>query len=130
MKDNEYLKIVDGKLLTITDIDTLCKIIKTKFLDAKKSSEHWEAEFKKLQEETYKDKALADMTKKIKCLENKLFYGFGINEEEHNSIIQWMHQHKCKHCNPIYHFTPTGIGDIGEIECTNCGEKFTFRDID
>lgn len=96
-------------------------------------------ENKKLKSDSYKDSELAELKEKYEKLLNDSYRGFAISEDESNSINKWKEEHvNKKHKgksfgaiggNFIYEFTPTGIGDIGEIVCSCCGERFCFREL-
>ena len=99
-------------------------------------------ENKHLKSEHYKDKELQKMSAELAEAREDLYRGFGISKEESESIKGWIDEHeKTKHNNPErlprggavggcykYTFIPTGIGIIGEIQCS-CGETFTFQDL-
>lgn len=101
-------------------------------------------ENEKLKSEVYKDEELQRLKKEIADIRETEKYSFQISLEEHQKIEEWKQKHiKEKHWDKhlnapqssgtiggrfTYHFIPTSIGTIGEIEC-GCGEKFCFAEL-
>ena len=88
-----------------------------------------------------KDEEIIKLKEEIKRLNKELNGGLGffISVEEKNAIDTWIKQHIQEKHNGnsyagtiggrfTYEFTPTSIGEVGEIVCS-CGEKFCFRDL-
>lgn len=79
-----------------------------------------------------KDSEIANLQEENKQLRTDLYRGFPISKKENEAICQWQKQHKC--CGGAiggsytYEFTPTAIGTIGIIKCSD-GSSFTFREL-
>jgi hypothetical protein len=86
-----------------------------------------------------KDSEIQKLKEELENARRDLRSGFLITKEEDKEIKNWLIKHTEEKHNGVfyegaiggrytYHFTPTSIGDIGEIVC-NCGEKFCFREL-
>lgn len=79
-----------------------------------------------------KDSEITNLQEENKQLRADLYRGFPISKKENEAICQWQKQHKC--CGGAiggsytYEFTPTAIGTIGIIKCSD-GSSFTFREL-
>lgn len=126
-------------------IPELCQGIIDKADTYEKRIKYLEEENKKLKDEHYKDSEMQKMEAELKKAKEDLYRGFPISEKEQEKIREWELKHDaekhglktleqrlgaggCIGGRLTYHFIPTSIGDIGEVECS-CGEKFTFQDI-
>lgn len=102
-------------------------------------------ENKRLKDEHYKDSEMQSMESELKEAKDNLCRGFPISKEEKEKIREWQLKHDaekhglktleqrleaggCIGGRLTYHFIPTSIGVVGEVECS-CGEKFTFQDL-
>lgn len=127
------------------DVEELCEEIKSEISERDLRIEYLEEENKKLKDKHYKDSEMQRMETELKEAKDDLYRGFSISKEEQEKIREWQLKHDAeKHgLNTIeqrlraggciggrltYHFIPTSIGTIGEVECS-CGEKFTFQDL-
>ena len=127
-------------------IEDVLNEIKREFDRKETRIKHLEDENKKLKDEAYKDNELQEMKERLDKMQNDMWRGFPITEEEMTEIRAWMKKHeeeahgliteeqKMKYqgvCGGkyTYHFIPTSIGTIGYIECGVCGEKYTFQEI-
>lgn len=124
----------NGSLITP---DELINVIKTYIKDLQRKKDN----AIKTVNEYNKDEEIQKLKDEITSLKHEYYEttSFKINEEEQNNINEWIKNHiKEKHNNNsssgaiggkfIYQFTPTSIGDIGEIVCF-CGEKYCFKNI-
>ena len=86
------------------------------------------------------DDVIVEKDKEIESLRNELANGFGITDEEWDTIHRWQDEHINKVHNGnsysgaigggwSYEFTPTSIGNIGIVKCS-CGAEFTFRELE
>lgn len=86
-------------------------------------------ENKRLQEENYKDEELTKMKKELDNVRKDLYRGFGISQEENESVRNWEKKHNEKyHQNKwngavTYMFVPTNIGTFGSVCCDKCRYK-------
>lgn len=127
------------------DVEELCEEIKSEISGRDLRIEYLEEENKKLKDEHYKDSEMQRMEAKLKEAKDDLYRGFPISKEEQEKIREWQLKHDaekhglktieqrlraggCIGGKLTYHFIPTSIGTIGEVECS-CGEKFTFQDL-
>lgn len=127
-------------------ISDLCQGIIDKADSYEKRIKYLEEENKKLKDEHYKDSEMQRMEVELKEAKDDLYRGFPISKEEQEKIREWELKHDaekhglktmeqrlraggCIGGRYSYHFIPTSIGTIGEVECS-CGEKFTFQDLD
>lgn len=103
--------------------------------------ENLQKEIEHLKSEHYKDDELKSMKAKLEEARADLSRGFGISEEEHKAIREWIDNHeKTAHGDAKfprggaiggsydYIFTPTSIGVVGEVKCS-CGASFTFSEL-
>ena len=130
---NISFRQVDGNIIAIHSIDEICLELKTKFEALEKECTYWKSKFKETQAETYKDSEITCLIEDNKKLAEKLRFGFGITQNEHEKIQSWIVKHKKTCSSPkaiiTYKFIPTAIGTIGEAHCERCNEKFIFRDL-
>lgn len=101
----------------------LIEAIKDKFDRLEKENSRLKIENKNLKSEAYKDQELARMKDELKRAQDDLLRGFGISEDELSKIKEWQKSHPGFY---EYHFSPTGLGTVGEIIETKSGEKFEF----
>lgn len=82
-----------------------------------------------------KDEEIVKLKEEIAELKKGI--SFTISSEEIEKINQWKERHQRTEHSMVnttiggrytYIFTPTSIGDIGEIQCS-CGKKFCFREL-
>lgn len=139
----EFLEFVNGKMLKIHDIDTACKNF-TEEISAivrhvQGQNNVLKAENEKLKSEHYKDAEIQRLLVEVENWKKRINGSFEISEDECLAINEWKEKHILekhngnKYAGAIggrfkYIFTPTSIGEIGEIECS-CGEKFCFKDL-
>ena len=124
-------------------VSDLCHGIIDKADTYEKRIKYLEEENKKLKDEHYKDSEMQRMEAELKKAKEDLHRGFPISKEEQERIREWQLEHDavkhglktmeqrlraggCIGGRLTYHFIPTSIGNIGEVECS-CGEKFTFQ---
>lgn len=137
----EFMTFKNGHMLKVHDIDTACKNFCDEISEivhhAQERNQILSDENKKLKDEHYKDAEIQRLLAENEKYRAELRRGFYISEEEQEDINKWEKEHiKAKHKGKSYSgtiggrfkyiFTPTSIGEIGEIECS-CGEKYTFR---
>lgn len=92
-------------------------------------------ENKRLREENYKDSELQMMKSKCKAMQEDLWRGFPISEDEDAKIREWIGQHLTKRHKLMvngngrfkYEFQDFSEVSVGSVVCTECGESFTFR---
>ena len=86
-------------------------------------------ENKRLQEENYKDEELTKMKKELDNVRKDLYRGFGISQEENESVRNWEKKHNKKYHQSrwngavTYMFVPTNIGTFGSVCCDKCRYK-------
>ena len=139
----EYFKF-NGNLFSVhDDIEKTC----TRFCDevtkiisnVKNENQALRAENARLKSEHYKDEEISRLLDEIGHWKKRCSGGFELSEDEKLIIDEWKAKHiQEKHNGNSYAgaiggrfqyvFTPTSLGDIGEIECS-CGDGFCFRDI-
>ena len=127
-------------------LEETLKEIKERFDSKEAEIKYLEEENKKLKDEAYKDNELQEMKERLDKMQNDMWRGFPITEEEMAAIRAWMKKHEEEAHGLItdkqklasqgvcggkytYHFIPTSIGTIGYVECGACGEKFTFQEM-
>ena len=123
-----------------SELDSCVKRVSDRFATLEETINNLKAENEKLKLEHYKDDELKRLSEELKQARDDLSRGFEISKEEFDAIHAWKVAHENeKHGGyPCYSgaiggqydyiFTPTSIGDVGEIRCT-CGETFRFRDL-
>ena len=126
-------------------ISDLCQGIIDKADSYERRIKYLEEENKKLKDEHYKDSEMQRMEAELEEAKDNLYRGFPISKKEEEKIREWELKHDaekhglktmeqrlraggCIGGRLTYHFVPTSIGVIGEVECS-CGERFTFQDI-
>ena len=141
---NHWTHSKDGEYIQIPPMETLCKVLKTKFENQENLIDHLRQQIKALESEKWKDEKLQEMRKTYEKMQKDYRRGFPISEAEKDKINEWIDNHeKEKHMRPngskyyfrggaiggsyTYCFTPTSIGTFGSIKCT-CGEEFTFQE--
>lgn len=139
---NHWTHSKDGEYIQIPPMETLCKILKTKFENQEDLINQLRQQIKTLESEKWKDEKLQEMKEQYDKMREDYYRGFPISKKEKEKINAWIDKHeKEKHPRPensfprggaiggsyTYHFTPTSIGTFGSIQCT-CGEEFTFQE--
>lgn len=139
----EFMEFINGKMLKIHDIDTACKNfceeISSIINRVQGQNNALKAENERLKSEHYKDEEIQKLLQEKENIRKRYAHGFEIDEDEWLSIKEWQAKHIAekhngnKYAGAIggrfkYIFTPTSIGEIGEIECS-CGEKFCFKEL-
>lgn len=133
------------KNFLLKDVNKVCKDfcqgIEEIIKEAQNKNISLQKENEALKSEHYKDNEIQRLSQEIQQYKDLLSMSFTINEEEREEINTWQKNHikKCnKHgysdCGAIggcfdYIFNPTSIGDIGQIQCSLCGNVFTFREL-
>ena len=125
---------------TISDLEKCTQKVSDRLVTLEQIINNLKVENEQLKSEHYKDDELKRLSDELKQARDDLSRGFEISEEEFEAIHAWKVAHENeKHGGyPCYSgaiggqydyiFTPTSIGDIGEIRCT-CGETFRFREL-
>ena len=129
--------INDGKLTSLDDVFNSVNTLKNYIIQLKDQRDRAWEELRNYD----KDEEIQKLQKEINQLKNKQWEGFNFNisKEELTKINKWKEKHvEEKHDGSYYagaiggmftyQFTPTSIGDIGEVICS-CGEKFCFREL-
>ena len=139
---NHWTHSKDGEYIQIPPMETLCKILKTKFENQEDLINQLRQQIKTLESEKWKDNELQSMKEQYDKMREDYWRGFPISKEEKEKINAWINKHEEeKHPRPknsfprggaiggcyTYHFTPTSIGVFGTIKCS-CGEEFTFQE--
>lgn len=127
----------DGRLISVDDVFNNVHKLKDYIVTLKDQRDRAWKELK----EYNKDSEIQKLQEEIKKLNYILSGGIGffITEDEQKKIDQWINDHtEYKHNGShyagaiggrySYKFTPTSIGDIGEIICS-CGDKYCFREL-
>lgn len=134
----------NGKMVKIKELSECFQDIENILNEKDEQIKKLQEEVNQLKDEHYKDEKLIELQNNLKRIKDDSLRGFPISEEEKKSIEEWKMKHlKKMHWDKknntsqsvgaiggrfTYRFIPTGIGVIGEIECT-CGEKFCFQEI-
>lgn len=139
----EFIEFINGKMLRVHDIETACKNftdeVSAIVRQVQGQNSVLKAENDRLKSEHYKDEEIQRLQQEVANWKKRVVGSFEINEDERLAIDEWKAKHiQEKHNGNQYAgaiggrfkyiFTPTSIGEIGEIECS-CGEKFCFKDL-
>ena len=134
----DFTKIINSDVKS--ELESCVKRVSVRFATLEETINNLRLENEQLKLEHYKDDELQRLSEELKQARDDLSRGFEISKEEFDAIHAWKVAHENeKHGGyPCYSgaiggqydyiFTPTSIGDIGEIRCT-CGETFRFRDL-
>ena len=104
--------------------------------------EHLREELRKAKKEAYASEEMQSMKATLKKMQDDLYRGFGISEEESKAIAEWQKKHDEEihglttdrmrfHSGGAiggtytYEFIPTSIGVIGTCKCGRCKGKKT-----
>lgn len=139
----EFAEFINGKMLKVHDVETACKNFTDEIVAI---TRHVQGENKRLRDENaalkdehYKDAEIQRLLAECQEWKARACRSFEVDEDERAAISEWKEEHiKKKHKGNGYAgaiggrfkyiFTPTSIGEIGEIECS-CGEKFCFKNL-
>ena len=124
----------------ISDLEKCTQKVSDRLVTLEQIINNLRVENEQLKSEHYKDNELKRLSDELKQARDDLSRGFEISKEEFDAIHAWKVAHENeKHGGyPCYSgaiggqydyiFTPTSIGEVGEIKCT-CGETFRFREL-
>lgn len=127
---SEYSTYYNGEYTQVYDFNKCIKALQCINKDNEERIRYLEEENKKLKEEYYKDEELQKMKAEVEKMQNDLWRGFPISEEEEKAIVSWTikHSHNCSKHNYSYIFVNTPLGVSGTVRCS-CGAKFEFQEI-
>lgn len=139
----DFIEFINGKMLKVHDIETACKNFTDEIVAITRrvqgENNRLQAENKALKDEHYKDAEIQRLLAECQEWKARACRGFEIDEDERIAIDEWKKNHIQERHNGKgyagaiggrfkYIFTPTSIGEIGEIQCS-CGEKFCFKEL-
>lgn len=139
----EFAEFINGKILRVHDIETACKNFTDEIVAIVKQvqgeNNRLRAENEQLKNEHYKDAEIQRLVAENEAMKKRVSGCFELSDSERKEIYAWQSRHISqrhhgrKNAGAIggrfkYIFTPTSIGEIGEIECS-CGDSFCFREL-
>ena len=139
----EFMEFINGKMLHVHDIETACDNFTKEIIAIVKrvqgENKRLQEENERLKSEHYKDEEIQKLVEENTTLRHRMQGCFELSDAERKEIYTWQTRHNSqrhhgrKRTSAIgggykYIFTPTSIGEIGEIECT-CGDRFCFREL-
>lgn len=125
------------KILNLETISDKIDKIKSEVISLEERNAKLEAENQKLKDEHYKDlelkKLKEEVDKKNSEIKELKTNSFILSENEKKIIDDFIGHHRHSDNNIDaqfeYIFTPTSLGDIGEIRCIKCNKKIEFKSL-
>jgi hypothetical protein len=132
-------------MLTYGDVPKVLDELKKAYESDQKVIKYLREKIENLKDENYKDTELAALKEEMEDYKEQLLHGFGISQEEYDSICEWKRKHEeevhgaktfDQHLRLqgvsggryTYIFVPTAIGTSGVVRCS-CGAEFEFQEI-
>ena len=128
-----------------TDVSKTLDDLKEEYFRDQRIIKDLRKEIEQLKDEHYKDTELAALKEELEDYKEQLYHGFGISQEEYDSIYEWKEKHEeevhgaktleqklrlhgVSGGRYTYVFVPTAIGTSGVVRCS-CGAEFEFQRI-
>ena len=134
---NSYYVIENDKVLNIPSNEEFLKTLRRKLDDYAKEVEYYKKKYNESLEETFTNTKIQECKEQLEEAKQMLSYGFGIDKETHEKIMNW-HKSHSKNTGAMrknsalhsltYEFIPTELGVVGTVKCS-CGKTYKFSDL-